>query len=170
LLSGPTSQTRAVWLKDSSSVGILRRREHHHPVLLGDVEEAVLGEAHAVRDDEVDRRCEALHLVRHAVLVAVGDHPHVFLAGADENRNPLRPDCHVTGIRDDREELDLEAVRDFDLLQIGAKLVGIFPCLLDRFEIGRGRACGLHRPELLQIVLRLCDRREAEGSRSHRGK
>ena len=135
----------------------LGRREHHHPVLLGDVEEAVLGEADAVRDDEVDGRREPLHFVGDAVLVAVRDDPHVVLARADENRDPLRADSHMAGVRNDCEEFDLETVRNVDIRKVCTKLVGIFTRLLDRFEVGGRSPRRLHRAELLQVVLCLCE-------------
>ena len=100
-------------------------RELPHAVALGDVEEPVLGKTDAVRDDEVERGCEALHLVGGPVLVAIGDRPDGILARADEGDHALRPDGHVPGVGDDRVEIDLEARRQLDLLQVLAQLVGI---------------------------------------------
>ena len=85
--------------------------ENKHAVLLGDEQKAVLGEAHPIRDDETDRRRELLDLVGHAVLVAVGDGPHLALARTDERHHALRSDGHVAGIRYDGIKADLEPSR-----------------------------------------------------------
>jgi hypothetical protein len=93
-----------------------------------------LREAHAVRDGEADRRRELLDLVGHAILVAVGDRPHLALARADERHHALRPDRDVAGIRHDGIEPDLEPARQLDAGEI----------LLDRLRLGAGlRTCGM---------------------------
>ena len=171
-MSGPTTQTRAVWLKDLVGAGDelallddvadrnvralveeFRRREDAHAVALGDVEEAVLGEADAVRDGEIERRREPLHLVGGAVLVAVGDGPDGILAGADEGHDALRADRHVARVRHDGVEIDLEARRQLDLLEVLAQLVGVVVVLR---HVAEGRHAGagrLHVVELFHVVV-----------------
>ncbi len=93
-------------------------RKHQHPVLLGDEQEPVFGEAHPVGNGELDRRREGFDLVGHAVVIAIGDGPDVGLAGADERHRSLRRDRHVPGVGDDRVERDFESRWQLDPIQV----------------------------------------------------
>ena len=96
---------------------ILHRREHHDAVALHHVHKAVCRVADASRDVELDAGAEVFHGVRHVVHIAVIGEIDIVLAGAD-------PDCcRVTaysdgaGIRDDGEQLNLEAIGHLDVGQ-----------------------------------------------------
>jgi hypothetical protein len=92
-----------------------------------------------------------LDLVGDTILVAVGDRPHLALAGADERHHALRPDREMAGIRHDGIEPDLESARQLDAGEI----------LLDRLRLGSGlrnlrdvhrRAGGLEVGQLFEIA------------------
>ena len=109
----------------------LGRRIFQHPILLGDVEEAVLREAYAVGYLLRQRRRELLHLVSHAAARAVGHHPDFRFARADKGRDALRADRDVAGIRHQRVQRNVEARRQFDLGQILLDLIGLRAGLRD---------------------------------------
>lgn len=128
----------------------LGRGKEKHAVLLGDIEEAVLREAGAVRDGEAQRGGEILHLIGHAVLVAVGDGPDLVLAGAHEGHDALRPHSHVARIGDHGIEADAEALRQLDPLEIALDAVGEVSALLDEGEVGGAGALEIR--QFLEIV------------------
>ena len=145
----------------------LGRRIDQHAVLLGDVEEAIVGKAGTVRDREVDRRSEILHLVGDAVFVAVGNRPDRGFARADEGHNALRSDRHVARVRHHGIELDLEPAGQIDAFEGLTDAVGIGAALLDDLEFRH--AGGLEGAELLQVALRQNRRREEQGRQGHQG-
>jgi hypothetical protein len=116
-------------------------------VVLGDVQHAVRREAQPVRHAEADGGREDLHLVRHAVAVAVGDRPDAVLAGADED-HAGSAHRHVPRVRHHGVELDAEALRQLDALQVAAQRVGAAAVLRHRFHLHGGA----RRAELLQTV------------------
>ena len=122
-----------------------------HAVLLGDEEKAVLREADAVRDGEGDRGRELLDLVGDAILVAVGDRPHLAFARADERHHALRPDGDVAGIRNDGIEPDLEPARQLDAGEILLDRVGLRAGLRYLRDVHR-RAGGLEVGQLFEIA------------------
>jgi hypothetical protein len=109
----------------------LGRREDEHAVALGDVEEPVAREAGTVRDVEGDRGREVLHLVRHAVAVAVDDRPDLVLPGAREDDRALGRHGHRACVRHDGVEADLEAVGHVDVLDDVVE------------RVSRGTVCGI---------------------------
>ena len=142
-----------------SLVEELGGREHQHAVLLGEEQEAVLGEADAVRHRELDRRRELAHVVGDAVLVAVGDRIDLALARAHEGDDALRSDRHVARVRHDGVEADLETVRQLDAGESLLDRLGLRPGLGDLRHLRR--AGGLEFPQLFEIsgARRLGERR-----------
>ncbi len=136
--------------------------------MLHDDQEPVFRPADAIGNLEIERRGKRLHLVGHAIAVAVGHRPHHRLAGADEKHVGRRRNGHVPGVGDYRIKVDLEAGRQLDLLQVLADRIGIAACLRHwrDVEVGRG---DLELLEALQVVgLRLCKSRR-RGKRCRRG-
>jgi hypothetical protein len=148
----------------------LRRRKLKDPVLLGHVKHAVRREADTIREVEGQGGCEHLHLVGNAILVPIRDGVDVLLAGTDEDDSGIRPHGHVACIRHEGVELDLEALRQLDALQIAAKRVGLAPLLWNGLRLLGARA--LEVAQTLEIAGgrlngRLGERRHRQGSRRH---
>ena len=122
-----------------------------HAVLLGDEEETILRETHAVGNGKADRGRELLDLVGDTILVAVGDRPHLALAGADERHHALRPDREMAGIRHDGIEPDLESARQLDAGEILLDRVRLGPGLRNLRDVHR-RAGGLEVGQLFEIA------------------
>ena len=114
--------------------------ELQHPVLFDDVEDAVPGEADAVRDFELDGRRENLDLVRNAVLIAVRHGVDVVLAGSDEHHPGIGAHSHVARIGNDRVELNLEPRWQLHLSEIAPQGVCLAPLLRDRLGFDRAGA------------------------------
>src|SRR4029079_18570398 len=112
-------------------------RIFQHPVLLDDVKEAVLRETSPVGNLLRQGRGELLHLVADAAARAIGHDPGFRLAGADERRDALRPDCDMPGIRNERIERDLEAWWQLDLGQIFLDLFGFRAALRNLRPVSR---------------------------------
>ena len=125
-----------------------------HAVLLDDVEETVLREARAVRQLLRQRRREFLHFFGDAAARAVGDGPDLRLAGADEGDDALRAYRHVPRVGDERVEVDMEAVRHFDLVfRISLTCVGFRAALRNRRPVDRRRHVhGLERVSALSAM------------------
>ncbi len=130
----------------------LGRREIQDAVVLDDDQETVPRPAHAVGVGELQARREALHLVGHAVAVAVGDGPDAGLARAHEEHVGAGRHGHVASVGHDREEIDAEARRQLDALEVGLDGVGVAAGLRhDRnVQVGGG---DLHLLELVDVLL-----------------
>ena len=100
----------------------LDRGKDENTIVLDHIENAVVGNAHAVRDLHLDARREDLDLVCDAVPVAVGDGPGLGLARSHEDHSDTLADRHVPCVGHDGEKVDLEARRHLDLLQVLADL------------------------------------------------
>ena len=131
----------------------LGRGEVEHAVVLGDDQEAVACPAHAVGVGELQAGREGLHLVGHAVAVAVGDGPHGGLAGAHEEHVGAGRNGHVAGVGHHGEEVDGKARRQLDALEVGADGVGVAPGLRHHRDVQVGGG-DLHLLELLDVLLR----------------
>ncbi len=126
----------------------LGRREIQHAVVLDHDQEAVLGPAHAVGLLEVERWSEGLHLIGDAVAVAIGNGPQGGLARAHEQHVGRRRDRHVTRVGHDRVQLDREAGRQADLLQIVADRIRVPAGLRHRRQV----QVGGRDPHLLHLL------------------
>ena len=138
----------------------LGRGKVQHAVVLDHDEETVLGPADAVGHVELERRCERLHLVRHAVAVAVSDGPETGFAGAYEQHVRGRGDGHVPCIRHHGVEGDLEAGRQLDVLEVVADGVRVGAGLRHRRNVQVGPR-HLHLLQLLDVLC-LAERRPCE--------
>jgi hypothetical protein len=96
----------------------LGRRILQDPVLLDDIQEAILREAGAVRQPLRQARCKFLDLdaALGARARAIGHRPDLALARADKGYDALRTDRHVARVGDERIELNVEALRQFNLV------------------------------------------------------
>ena len=130
-------------------------RECQYAILFGDIKHTVRRKAQAIRNLETDRRCEHLHLIGDTALGAVGDGPHASLARTDENHARIGANCHVTRVRHDRIQIDLEARRQLDLLEIGLERRCACPALRHRLDVQRC-PCALEPLQFLHVVLGLC--------------
>jgi hypothetical protein len=128
-------------------------REVEDAVVLHHDQEAVLGPAHAVGVGELQARRKRLHLVGHAVAVAVGHGPHGGLARAHEKHVGAGRHGHVAGVGHHGVKLDAEAGRQLDALEIRLDGVGVLAGLrhLRDVEVGGG---DLHLLELFDVRLR----------------
>ena len=110
-------------------IEILSSWEVENPVRLGHHQESVLREANAVRVAEFDRGCKNLDLSRRIAVVAVGYCVDIGLARADKQHVGRGRNSHVSGVRHHSVQIDFEAFRQLDLLQVGANGVGVLAFL-----------------------------------------
>jgi hypothetical protein len=86
-------------------------RIHQHTVLFDDVQEAIFREARTVRNLFRQRRREFLHFVTDEIAIPIRNNINLGLARANKQRDALRPNRHVPGVRHQRVETDMETWR-----------------------------------------------------------
>ena len=127
-------------------------------VRLGNDQETVFGETHTIGVAEFDRWCESLHLSGCIAIVAVGHSPDGGLARADEQHVGGGGNRHVARIRHHGIQVNLETIRQLDLLQIGTNRIRILAFLGDGRNVhaGGGIAHALQRRQVAVLGMGQC--------------
>ena len=124
-------------------VEVFSGREVQHAVGFSNDQETVFGEANAIGVRKFDGGCKCLDFSCGIAIVAVGHSPHGGFTCTDEQHVGGRSHCHVTCVRHNGVQLNLEAFRQLDFFQVGAQLISVFAVLWDGRDVHVG-VCVAH--------------------------